>query len=93
MKDIKFTLLENDLIAKNTYLMRLSGDTSETRAGGFVNIRIDGFYLRRPISVCDAQDGVLTLIYKVVGEGTAVMAKMQKVQEDAFGGAPITNPF
>ena len=78
MKDIKFTLLENNLIAKNTYLMRLSGDTSETRAGGFVNIRIDGFYLRRPISVCDAEGGVLTLIYKAVGEGTAVMAKMEK---------------
>ncbi len=81
MKDTKFTLLENNLIAKNTYLMRLSGDTSETRAGGFVNIRIDGFYLRRPISVCDAENGVLTLIYKAVGEGTAVMAKMEKGTE------------
>ena len=76
MKDTRFTLLKNEPIAKNTYLMRLAGDTSETRAGGFVNIRIDGFYLRRPISVCDAENGVLTLIYKVVGEGTAVMAKM-----------------
>lgn len=76
MKDIKFTLLSNEKIAKNTFLMRLSGDTSETRAGGFVNLRIDGFYLRRPISVCDVEDGVLTLIYKAVGEGTAAMAKM-----------------
>ena len=77
MKDTQFTLLSTEPIAKNTYLMRLAGDTSETRCGGFVNIRIDGFYLRRPISVCDAENGVLTLIYKVVGEGTAVMADMK----------------
>ncbi len=76
MKDIKFQIISNKEIAKNTYEMRLAGDVSETRCGGFVNIRLDGFYLRRPISVCDAEDGVLTLIYKVVGEGTAVMAKL-----------------
>ena len=80
MKDTKFILLENEMIAKNTYLMRLSGDTTETRAGGFVNIRIDGFYLRRPISVCDAENGVLTLIYKVVGGGTEKMAAMMAGQ-------------
>ena len=74
MKDIKFRILSNKEIAKNTYEMRLAGDVSEEKCGGFVNLRIDGFYLRRPISVCDAEDGVLTLIYKVVGEGTAVMA-------------------
>ena len=76
MKDTKFTLLSNEKIAKNTFLMRLSGDTSETHCGGFVNLKLDGFYLRRPISVCDAENGVLTLIYKVVGEGTAAMAEM-----------------
>ena len=74
MKDIKFRILSNKEIAKNTYEMRLAGDVSEEKCGGFVNLRIDGFYLRRPISVCDAENGVLTLIYKVVGEGTAVMA-------------------
>ncbi len=76
MKDIKFQIISNKEIAKNTYEMRLAGDVSETRCGGFVNIRLDGFYLRRPISVCDAEDGVLTLIYKVVGAGTEVMAKL-----------------
>ena len=78
MKDTRFILLENEMIAKNTYLMRLSGDTSETRAGGFVNIRIDGFYLRRPISVCDwdGEKGTLTIIYKVVGHGTEYMSKL-----------------
>lgn len=47
------------------------------RAGGFVNIKLDGFYLRRPISVCDAQDGALTLIYKVVGGGTEKLSEMK----------------
>ena len=78
MKDTKFTILSNQRIAKNTYLMRLSGDTAQTRCGGFVNLKIDGFYLRRPISVCDAENGVLTLIYKAVGEGTAAMAEMNE---------------
>ena len=77
MKDLIFTIIENREIAKNTYEMRLAGDVSETRAGGFVNIRLDGYYLRRPISVCDAEDGVLTLIYKVVGAGTKMMSEMK----------------
>ncbi|MBE7023355.1 MAG: dihydroorotate dehydrogenase electron transfer subunit [Clostridia bacterium] len=56
--------------------MTLSGDTSAiTAPGQFVNIQIDGLYLRRPISVCDYDEGTLTLIYKVVGEGTEIMSK------------------
>ena len=78
MKDTIFTVLKNTEIAKNTYEMTLSGDTSDISAPGqFVNLKLDGFYLRRPISVCDAEDGTLTIIYKAVGEGTAAMAKMQ----------------
>ena len=80
MKEIQFKVITNKEIAKNTYEMRLAGDIGETRCGGFVNIRIDGFYLRRPISVCDAGNGILTLIYKVVGTGTDVMSKMQEGQ-------------
>ena len=76
MKDVLFTVTSNKLIAKNTYEMVLEGDTEGIRAGGFVNIKIDGFYLRRPISVCDYESGVLTIIYKVVGRGTEVMADM-----------------
>ncbi len=78
MKQGIFTVKENRKIAKNTYLMKLVGDTSDiTASGQFVNIKLHGFFLRRPISVCDCEDGVLTIIYKVVGKGTEVMAEMQ----------------
>lgn len=78
MKQGIFTVKENRKIAKNTYLMKLVGDTSDiTASGQFVNIKLRGFFLRRPISVCDCEDGVLTIIYKVVGKGTEVMAEMQ----------------
>ena len=77
MKDSYFTLLSNERIAKNTYEMKLGGDVSHvTRPGQFVNIKLDGFYLRRPISVCDREGNVLTLIYKAVGEGTEKMSRM-----------------
>ena len=75
MKDVLFRLEENTLIAKNTYLWSLSGDTEGIRCGQFVNIRLDGFYLRRPISVCDVSGDRLTLIFKVVGRGTEKMAE------------------
>ena len=74
-----FEIAENKKIAKNTYEMVLTGDTSHiTAAGQFVNIKLDGFFLRRPISVCDLEGDRLTLIYKVVGEGTEAMANMGK---------------
>ena len=58
--------------------MRLGGDCSAiTRPGQFVNIALDGLYLRRPISVCDCRGDELTIIYKVVGRGTAQMSRMQ----------------
>ena len=56
--------------------MELKGDTEGIRCGQFVNIRLDGMFLRRPISVCDCAGGVLTIIYKVVGRGTEQMSKM-----------------
>ena len=77
MKDSIFTIIENNRIAKDVYRMLLCGDTSAIKnAGEFVNIQLDGFYLRRPISVCDVGDDVLTLIYKVVGGGTEAMSVM-----------------
>ncbi len=77
MKSVIFELLENKKIAKNTYEWTLLGDVSDiTAPGQFVNIKLDGFYLRRPISVCNAEDGKLTLIFKAVGEGTEKMAAM-----------------
>ncbi len=78
MKTDIFELTKSERIAKNTYLWTLSGDISHiTAPGQFVNIKLDGFYLRRPISVCESRDGVLTLIFKAVGEGTEKMAAMQ----------------
>ena len=77
MKNLVFELLTNKKIAKNTYECVLCGDISDIKCGQFVNIMIDGLYLRRPISVCDAEDGKLTLIYKVVGVGTEKMANME----------------
>ena len=75
MKDTYFTLIENRKIATGTYLSVLEGDTSDiTAAGQFVNIKLDGLYLRRPISVCDVEEGRLTIIYKTVGIGTEKMA-------------------
>ena len=77
MKQTIFEITENRPLTKNVFLMRLIGDTSDiTAPGQFVNLKLDGFFLRRPISVCDSSDGVLTLIYKVVGHGTEYMSKM-----------------
>jgi len=77
MKQVIFEIYENKKIAKDVYLMSLLGDASDiTRPGQFINIKLDGYYLRRPISVCDYTDNSITIIYKVVGKGTEVMAKM-----------------
>ncbi len=78
MKEVFFKIESNELIAKNTWEMVLTGDTSEiTAPGQFVNIKLDGFFLRRPISVCDSENGRMTLIYKAVGEGTELMTGMK----------------
>ena len=77
MKQVFLKITENKKIAKDVWLMKLEGDVSAiTASGQFVNIKLDGFYLRRPISVCDYDENTLTIIYKVVGEGTEVMAKL-----------------
>lgn len=77
MKQSVFTIESNDRIAENTFRMALTGDTSAfTRPGQFANIKLDGFYLRRPISVCDYDANGLILIYKTVGEGTEYMSQL-----------------
>ena len=77
MKQSIFKILTNEALTSNVYRMTLEGDTSAiTAPGQFVNIRLAGKFLRRPISVCDWEDGKLTLVYKVVGHGTAQMAAM-----------------
>lgn len=77
MKEVNLQIVSQEHIARDVYKMILSGDTTAVTAPGqFVNVRLDGLYLRRPISVCDWQPEELTLIYKVVGKGTAQMASL-----------------
>ena len=75
MKQVVFTLKSTERLAENVYKSVFAGDTSGiTGAGQFVNIKIDGLYLRRPISVADKKDGELTLVYKTVGKGTTALS-------------------
>ena len=77
MRQSVFTVIENTPLTGNVYKMLLKGDTQEiTNCGQFVNIKLDGLFLRRPISVCDCEGDILTLIYKVVGRGTEQMSNM-----------------
>ena len=78
MKQSIFTIVRNDALTDCVYKMILSGDTSAiTAPGQFVNIALEGKFLRRPISVCDYDENTLTIIYKVVGKGTAQMKAME----------------
>ena len=73
-----YTIGENTKIAKDVYFMTLFGDTSFiTAPGQFINIQLEGFYLRRPISICDWNKEKIDIIYKVVGAGTQAMAEMK----------------
>ncbi len=77
MKQGLFTIAENTALTENVYKMRLLGDVSDiTSCGQFINIKLDGLYLRRPISVFDKDDESVTIIYKVVGKGTEQMKSM-----------------
>lgn len=76
MENRTFTVLDNEALTKDICRMTLRGDTAAiTAPGQFVNIKLEGFFLRRPISVCDWAPGALTLIYKVVGQGTETLRK------------------
>ena len=87
MKQGLFEIIENTALTDSVMRMRLRGDTSAvTRPGQFVNIQLDGFFLRRPISVNDCEGDVLTIIYKVVGKGTSAMQKMQAGTLDILTG-------
>ncbi len=98
-----FEIKENIKIAKDVFKMVLVGDTSAiTAPGQFINIKLDGFFLRRPISVCDYNSETVTIIYKVVGNGTQVMSGMKSGDKldiltglgngfdtELSGGAPV----
>ena len=82
MKQLIFKICSNEALTDCVYKMVLCGDTSAiTAPGQFVNIKLDGMFLRRPISVCDYDASTLTIVYKVVGKGTEVMSKMVSGQE------------
>ena len=73
-----YKVLSNTQLTSTVYRMVVEGDVGAlTRPGQFVNFKIDGLYLRRPISVCDydTEAGTITLIYKVVGAGTEKLAE------------------
>lgn len=77
MKQGIYKILENKALTSNVYKMVLEGDTSAiTAPGQFINIKLDNFFLRRPISICDYDDKTITIIYKVVGKGTEVLSSM-----------------
>lgn len=87
MKQGFFEITENIPLTENVYKMVLRGDVSAiTAPGQFVNIQLDGLYLRRPISVCDVSGDCLTIIYKVVGKGTAKLSQMQRGSLDLLTG-------
>ena len=87
MKQGNFAIIENIALTDNVYKMTLQGDVSAiTAPGQFVNIKLDGLFLRRPISVCDVADDYLTIIYKAVGKGTAQMSQMKEGTLDVLTG-------
>ena len=87
MKQGNFAIIENIALTDNVYKMTLQGDVSAiTAPGQFVNIKLDGLFLRRPISVCDVADDCLTIIYKAVGKGTAQMSQMKEGTLDVLTG-------
>ena len=81
MKQSIFKIISNEPLNASVYKMELSGDTADCVCGGFVNIALTGKFLRRPISVCDVEGDILTIIYKVVGKGTEQLAKLQSGEE------------
>ena len=88
MQRVVLTVTKNEALTPLIYEMHLAGDVSGvTCAGQFVEIALDGLYLRRPISVCNYEEGELTLIYKVVGKGTDLMSQMAEgTQLDVLTG-------
>lgn len=73
-----YTIVSNKQLTRSIYEMRLEGDTSMiTAPGQFLNIKLEGFYLRRPISICDWNEHEITIVYKTVGQGTKYLATLE----------------
>lgn len=87
MRQQQFEIICNRPLTAQVFEMRLFGDPSAiTSPGQFVNLKIDGLFLRRPISVCDLDGKTLTLIYKVVGKGTEALSNMTAGKLDLLTG-------
>lgn len=88
MKQTLYTVCSNEPLARQVFRMRLLGETSAiTAPGQFVDLALPGFFLRRPISICDYDADGLTIIYKVVGKGTAALSRLAPGAElDALSG-------
>lgn len=77
MKQSIYKIIENISLTSTVFKMVLEGDVSDIKnSGEFINIKLEGKYLRRPISVCDVDQTTVTIVYKVVGEGTEQMSQM-----------------
>ncbi len=77
MEQKLYCITSHTALVPNVYKLTLEGNmATEIRPGQFVNIKIEGLYLRRPISICDADGDRITLIYKVVGSGTTRLSRM-----------------
>ncbi len=82
MKNVKLIVEKNIPVSDDIYLMRLKGDVTEIKASGeFINISIPGYYLRRPISVCDYSDEYVDILYKVLGLGTKDLSNFKIGEE------------
>ena len=88
MIEVTYTIAENAPIASGVYRLKLEGDTSAiTAPGQFLDLRLPGFFLRRPISICDWDERSVTLLYKVVGGGTDWLSRCTPGQVlDALSG-------
>ena len=87
MRQGRFEIMENRPLAKDIMLLRLGGDTGAiTRPGQFVNIRVEGCFLRRPLSVCDWDGESLTVVYRIQGRGTELLSRMKEGSLDVLTG-------
>ena len=82
-----YTVEYNRPLTADVWEMRLLGDTSAiTAPGQFINLRIEGLFLRRPISICDWDEAGMTIVYRVVGAGTAALSRITQGRLDALCG-------
>ena len=86
MKQVFLEIISNEHLNSSIMKMELKGDTEGIKAGQFINIKIDGLYLRRPISVCELNGNVLTIIYKIVGKGTEILSTLKGGVLDVLTG-------